>query len=120
MRPYVKRSHMRLVHHPSCGLHHGKECNAQQLERLERNERIERKSEQLKRLDAKREVELEGTFTNHLADAIRSSGPTERQQAVDKATEAYEDALDEVLYEMLDKRFAAQDGSEPRSSPDSS
>jgi hypothetical protein len=97
-----------------------KECNALPLGRLERNERIERKSQQLERLDAKREVELEGTFTNHLADAIRSSGPTERQQAVDKATEAYEDALDEVLYEMLDKRFAAQASSEPTSSPDSS
>jgi hypothetical protein len=103
MRSYVKRSHMRLVHHPSCGLHHAKECNAQHLERL----------------DPKREVELEGTFTNHLADAIRPSGPTERQQAVDKATEAYEAALDEVLYELLDKRFAAQDSSEPTSSPDS-
>jgi hypothetical protein len=84
MRPYVKRSHMRLVLHPSCGLHHAKEYNAQHLERL----------------DPKREVELEGTFTNHLADAIRASDPTERQQAVDKATEAYEDALDEVLYEI--------------------
>ena len=97
-----------------------RECNARPLERLERNERIERKSQQLERLDPKREVELEGTFTNHLADAIRSSGPTERQQAVDKATEAYEDALDGVLYEMLDKRFAAQASSEPTSSPDSS
>jgi hypothetical protein len=119
MRPYVKRSHMRLVHHPSCGLHHGQECNAQHLERLERNERIDRKSQQLERLDPKREVELEGTFTNHLADAIRASGPTERQQALDKATEAYEDALDEVLYEMLDKRFAAEASGYPTSSPDS-
>jgi hypothetical protein len=119
MRHYVKRSHMRLVHHPSCGLDHGKECNAQLLERLERNERIERKSQQLERLDPKREVELEGIFTNHLAEAIRASGPTERQQAVDKATEAYEDALDEVLYELLDKRFAAEASSEPTSSPDS-
>jgi hypothetical protein len=118
MGPYVKRSHMRLELHPSCGLHHGKECNAQHLERLERNERIERKSQHLERLDPKREVELEGTFTNHLADAIRASDPTERQQAVDKATEAYEDALDEVLYEMLDKRFAAGGSSEPTSSPD--
>jgi hypothetical protein len=97
-----------------------KECNALPLGRLERNERIERKSQQLKRLDPKREVELEGTFTNHLADAIRSSGPTGCQQALDKAIEAYEDALDEVLYELLDKRFAAQASSEPTSSPDSS
>jgi hypothetical protein len=47
------------------------------------------------------------------------SGPTERQQALDKATEAYEDALDEVLYEILDKRFAAEASSELTSSPDS-
>ena len=42
-----------------------RECNARPLERLERNERIECKSQQLKRFDPKREVELEGTFTNH-------------------------------------------------------
>jgi hypothetical protein len=95
------------------------ECNAQQLQRPERNERIDRKSQQLERFDPKHEVELEGTFTNHLADAIRASGPTERQQALDKATEAYEDALDEVLYEILDKRFAAEASSELTSSPDS-
>jgi hypothetical protein len=94
---------MRLVLHPSCGLHHGKECNDQRLERLDRNERIDRKSQHLQRLDPKREVELEGTFINHLVDAFCASGPTELQQAVDQATEAYEDALDEVLYEMLDK-----------------
>jgi hypothetical protein len=97
-----------------------KECNAQPLEWRERNERIDCKSQQLERFDPKREVELEGTFTNHLADAIRARDPTERQQALDKATEAYEDALDEVLYEMLDKRFAAEDSSDPTSSPDSS
>lgn len=119
MRPHVKRSHIRLVPHPSCSVHYGKECNAQHLERLDRNERIERKTRQLERLDPRREVELEGTFTNHLADAIRASGPTERQQAVDKATEAYEDALDEVLYEILDKRFAAEASGYSTSSPDS-
>jgi hypothetical protein len=83
------------------------------------NGRIERKYRFLEQLDPKREVELEGTFTNHLWDAIRAGDPTERQQAVDKATEAYEDALDEVLYKMLDKRFAAEASSEPTSSPDS-
>ena len=92
-----------------------KECNAPPLQRRERSERIERKSQQLRRLDPKREVELEGVFTNHLADAIRPSGPTERQQAVDKATEAYEDALDEALYEILDKHFAAEDSTEDSS-----
>ena len=95
------------------------ERKTQLRERLDRNERIERKSQLLEWLDPEREIELEGTFTNHLADAIRPSGPTERQQAVDKATEAYEAALDEVLYELLDKRFAAQDSSDPTSSPDS-
>ena len=100
MRPYVKRSHMRrLALHPSSGLHHGKECNAQHLERLERNERIDRKSQHLQHLHPKREVELEGTFINHLVDAICASGPTERQEAIDKATQAYEDALDSELYE---------------------
>jgi hypothetical protein len=85
------------------------EYDAQPLERLERNERIERKSQLLERLDPKREVELKGTFTIHLADAIMASGLTERQQAVDKGTEAYEEALDGVLYELLDKRFAEED-----------
>jgi hypothetical protein len=83
-------------------------CNVQPLERLERNEKIDRKSRQLRRLDPYREVELEGTFTNHVADAIRASSPTELQQEIDKATEAYEDALDDALYEVLDKHFAAE------------
>jgi len=98
-----------------------KECNARALQRRERSERIDRKSQQLRRLDPKREVALEGTFTNHLADAIRSIYPVEREQAVDKALEAYEAALDEVLYEMLDKHFAAEarGASDPTSIPDS-
>jgi hypothetical protein len=79
--------------------------------RDESNERIERKARALEQLDPKQEVELEGTFTNHLADAIRASGPTELQQEIDKATEAYEAALDEVLYEILDKHFADEDSS---------
>jgi hypothetical protein len=84
------------------------ESNAQPVERLERNERIDRKSQVLERLHPKREVELEGTFTNHVADAVRASGPTERQQAIDKATKAYEDALDDALYEVLGERFAEE------------
>ena len=76
------------------------------------NERIERKTQLLERLDPEREVELEGTFTNHVADAIRASSPTELQQQIDKATEAYEDALDAALYEILDKHFAAEDSTE--------
>ena len=86
-------------------------CNARLPERLERNERIDRKSRLLEQLDPKREVELEGTFTIHLAEAIRASSPTERQRAIDKATEAYEAALDEALYELLDERFAEEDSS---------
>src|SRR3954451_1695815 len=85
------------------------------LERLDRNERIERKVWMLEQLDPKQEVELEGTFTNHVADAIRASSPTELQQEIDKATEAYEDALDEALYEILDKHFAAEDSTEDAS-----
>ena len=85
------------------------EYDAQPLERLERNERIDRKSQLLERLDPKREVELEDTFTKHVADAISASGPTERQRAVDKGTEACEEALDGALYELLHKRFAEED-----------
>jgi hypothetical protein len=85
------------------------------LSRDESNERIERKAWVLGRLDPKQEVELEGTFTNHVADAIRASSPAELQQEIDKATEAYEDALDEALYEILDKHFAAEDSVEDSS-----
>jgi hypothetical protein len=42
-----------------------------------RNERIELKARALEQLDPKQEVELEGTFTNHVADAIRASSPRE-------------------------------------------
>jgi hypothetical protein len=78
---------------------------------LSRNERIQRKARALEDLDPKQEVELEGTFTNHVADAILASSPRELQQQIDKATEAYEDALDGMLYEVLDKHFAAEDSS---------
>src|SRR5215217_3045739 len=63
------------------------------------SERIERKNRLLEQLDPKHEVELDGTFLNRLAAALRASSPSERQQALDKATEAYENALDDVLYE---------------------
>jgi hypothetical protein len=86
-------------------------CNARLPERLDRNARIDRKSRLLERLGLGREVELEDAFTSHVADAIRASSPTERQQAIDKATEAYEAALDEALYELLDERFAEEDSS---------
>jgi hypothetical protein len=87
------------------------ERKTQLLERLDRNERIERKAGILEQLDPKYEVELEGTFTNRVADAIRASSPRELQQEIDNATEAYEDALDGVLYEILDKHFAAEESS---------
>ena len=78
----------------------------QLLERLDRNERIERKSQLLEWLDPEREVELEGTFTNQVADAIGASSPTgELQQEIDHATEAYEEALDDVLDEILDEHL---------------
>jgi hypothetical protein len=51
----------------------------------------------LAQLDLMLGVELDGTFTAHLAAAIRASSPNERQQALDKAIEAYENALDDVL-----------------------
>src|SRR5215212_6763839 len=89
------------------------EGKTQLHERLERNERIDRKTQLLEQLDPEREFELEGTFTNHVADAIRASSPRgELQQEIDNATEAYENALDEALYEILDKRFAAEDATE--------
>ena len=78
---------------------------------LLRNERIERKVKALKRLDPEREVELEDAFTIHLADAIRASSPVECQQEIDKAAEAFEEALDGALYEILDKHFANEDSS---------
>src|SRR5215213_3345221 len=80
------------------------------------NERIDGKTQLLEQLDPEREFELEGTFTNHVADAIRASSPRgELQQEIDNATEAYENALDEALYEILDKRFAAEDSTEDSS-----
>src|SRR3954451_11703236 len=87
------------------------ERTIQPLERLDRNERISRKTQLLEQLDPERDVELEDTFTIHVADAVRASSQTERRQAVDNATEAYEDALDGVLYEILDKHFAEEDSS---------
>ena len=82
------------------------EGKTQLHERLDRNERIDRKTQLLEQLDPEREFELEGTFTNHVADAIRASSPRgELQQEIDKATEAYEDALDGVLNEILDEHL---------------
>jgi hypothetical protein len=78
---------------------------------LSRNERVDRKAQLLERLDPEGQVELEGTFTNHLADAILASSPRERQQEIDNATEAYEDSLDGALNELLDKHFAEEDSS---------
>jgi hypothetical protein len=64
------------------------------------NERIQRKDRLLAQLDPEHEVELDGTFMNHLVAAIRASSPSERQQALDKAIEAYENARDGVLFEI--------------------
>jgi hypothetical protein len=54
----------------------------------------------LEQLDPEHEVELDGTFMNYLVAAIRASSPSERQQALDKALEAYENARDGVLFEI--------------------
>ena len=63
-----------------------------------RYRRMESKDQLLELLDPEHEVYLDGTFLKHLAAAIRASSPSEREQALDKATEAYENALDDVLY----------------------
>ena len=63
------------------------------------NERIERNYQFLEQLDPEDAAKLDGTFMNHLVTAIQASSPSERQQALDKAAEAYENALDDVLYE---------------------
>jgi hypothetical protein len=61
------------------------------------DESIERKYRLVEQLDPKHELELDSTFMDHLVDAIRASSPSERQQSLDKALEAYENALDDVL-----------------------
>jgi hypothetical protein len=78
---------------------------------LSANERIERKYRLLEQLDPKHASKLDGTFMNSLAAAIQASSASERQQALDRAIEACENALDGMLHEMLDKRFAEGDSS---------
>jgi hypothetical protein len=63
------------------------------------NERIERKYRLLVQHDPDCDLALDGSFMENLAAAIRTSSPSERQQALDKAIEAYEKALDKALYE---------------------
>ena len=67
-----------------------------------RNGKLERKDRLLALLDPEHDIGLDGTSLNHLAAALRRSSPSERQKALEKATEAYENALDEVLYENGD------------------
>jgi hypothetical protein len=76
---------------------------------LSANGRIERKYRLLEQLDHKHAAKLDDKFTNHLAAAIQASSASERQQALDNAIEACEDALDGALYEILDESFAAED-----------
>jgi hypothetical protein len=78
---------------------------------LPRNERIERKAKVLKRLDPKRKVELDDTFTHHVANAFRASSPREFQLEIDDALEALEAALNGALYEILGKHFATDEDS---------
>jgi len=63
------------------------------------NEKLERKDRLLAQLDPEHEVELDEAFMAPLVAAIRASSPGERQQALNKATETYEHALDDALYE---------------------
>jgi hypothetical protein len=63
------------------------------------NERIERKYHLLAQLAPKLDLALDGSFMENLATAIRTSSPSERQQALDRAIEAYEKALDDLLNE---------------------
>ena len=64
------------------------------------NERIERNYQFLEQFDSEDAAKLDGTFMNHLVAAIRASSPSERQQALDNALEAYENARDGVLYKI--------------------
>jgi hypothetical protein len=65
------------------------------------NERIERKYHQsLAQYDPRHAAKLDDTFMNHLAAAIRASSSNERQQALDKAIAAYDNAVDDVLYDI--------------------
>ena len=65
------------------------------------NESIERKYYRfLEQYDPRHAAKLDTTFMNHLAAAIRASSPNERQQALDEAIVAYENAVDDVLYEI--------------------
>jgi hypothetical protein len=75
------------------------------------NGRIERKHRLLEQLDPEHAADLDGTFVNHLTAAIQASSASERQQALDNAIEACENALDGAIYEMLDKRIAEEDSS---------
>ena len=64
------------------------------------NESIECKYHRfLEHYDLRQAAKLDATFMNHLTTAIRASSPNERQQALDKAIEAYENAVDDLLYE---------------------
>jgi hypothetical protein len=63
------------------------------------NQRIERKYRLLAQHAPELDLALEGSFMENLAVAIRTSSLSERQQALDRAIEAYEKALDKVLNE---------------------
>ena len=62
-----------------------------------RHERIERKHLLLEQRDSEYAAKVDRTFTSHLAVAIQASSPTERKQALEEATKAYEGTLDEAL-----------------------
>jgi hypothetical protein len=65
------------------------------------NAGIERNYQFLEPLDPKDAAKLDGTFMNHLVAAIRASSPSERNQALDKAIEAYENAPNNAFLGMF-------------------
>jgi hypothetical protein len=66
---------------------------------LSPNTRIEREAQFLAQRNPR--GQLNGKFENHLADAIQSSSPTERQQALDKAIEAVENTPNDAFLGMF-------------------
>ena len=62
-----------------------------------RHERIERKRRLLEQSDPEYAAKLDRAFTGHLAEAIRANSQSERRRALEKALEAFEEALDEAL-----------------------
>jgi hypothetical protein len=78
---------------------------------VSRNERIDCKARLLKRLDPKREIQLDDAFTNHVEDILRGTRTRECRLEIDNAIEVYEAALNRALYEFLEKHMATGNSS---------